>query len=52
MIGNLLNREIDQRLIGSLAATLISVYNGANIIRTHDVHETKLLLNMTQELKD
>ena len=52
MIGNLLNREIDQRLIGSLAATLISVYNGANIIRTHDVHETKLLLNMTQALKD
>ena len=52
MIGNLLNKNINQRLNGSLAATLISIYNGANIIRTHDVHETKLLLNIVGALKD
>ncbi len=52
MIGNLLNRDINHRLYGSLAATLISVYNGANIIRTHDVYETKILLNITKRLKD
>ena len=52
MIGNLLNKDVDQRLYGSLAATLISIYNGANIIRTHDIRETKLLLNITRKLKD
>ncbi|USS40553.1 dihydropteroate synthase [Thermococcus aggregans] len=29
-----------ERLAGSLAATAIAVWNGANIIRTHDVKET------------
>ena len=52
MIGNLLNKSPDQRLHGSLAATLLSIYNGANIIRTHDVRETKLLLNITKEIAD
>ena len=51
MIGNLLNKDVDQRLYGSLAATLISIYNGANIIRTHDIRETKLLLNISKEIK-
>ena len=51
MIGNLLNKNVDQRLHGSLAATLISIYNGANIIRTHDIRETKLLLNISKEIK-
>ena len=51
MIGNLLNKDPKQRLHGSLAATLLSIYNGANIIRTHDVRETKLLLNITKEIR-
>ena len=50
MIGNLLNKDPKQRLHGSLAATLLSIYNGANIIRTHDVRETKLLLNIAKEI--
>ena len=52
MIGNLLNKDINHRLYGSLAATLISIYNGAKIIRTHDVHETSVLLNIAKEFKD
>ena len=40
MIGNLLNRELDQRLPGSLAAALIAAQQGAKIIRVHDVKET------------
>ena len=40
MIGNLLNRNVDERLAGSLAAATISVLNGASIIRAHDVKET------------
>jgi len=29
-----------ERLNGSLAATAIAVYNGAKVIRTHDIKET------------
>ncbi|QOL25239.1 dihydropteroate synthase [Thalassotalea sp. LPB0316] len=40
MIGNLLNREVNQRLAGSLAAAMLSVQQGAKIIRVHDVPQT------------
>jgi dihydropteroate synthase len=33
-----------ERLEGSLAATAIAVLNGAHIVRTHDVMETKRFL--------
>ncbi len=46
MIGNLLNKPPEDRLNGTLTATILSVKNGASIIRTHDVKETKLLLDM------
>ena len=36
-IGKLLNREVGDRLIGSLAAGLASVQRGASILRVHDV---------------
>ena len=40
-IGKLSNKATpDERLYGSISATAISVYNGANIIRTHDVPAT------------
>ncbi|MGB1261606.1 MAG: dihydropteroate synthase [Cognaticolwellia sp.] len=37
MIGNLLNRDVDQRLAGSLSAAIIAAQQGADIIRVHDV---------------
>ncbi|XPF96477.1 dihydropteroate synthase [Colwellia sp. RE-S-Sl-9] len=40
MIGNLLNREVDERLAGSITTALIAAQQGANIIRVHDVKET------------
>ena len=40
MIGQLLNRPVDQRLAGSLALALIAAQKGAAIIRVHDVAET------------
>lgn len=40
MLGNLLNREVDQRLAGSLASAIIARQKGAQIIRVHDVKET------------
>lgn len=40
-IGKLTGREnVDQRLAGSLAAAAIAVWNGASIVRTHDVAAT------------
>lgn len=38
-IGAILDLAVDQRLEGTLAATAISVLNGADIIRLHDVRE-------------
>jgi dihydropteroate synthase len=35
------NLPPEERLPGSLSATAIAVYNGAHIIRTHDVKETR-----------
>jgi len=40
MIGLLLHAPVDQRLSGSLAAAVIASWQGAKIIRTHDVRET------------
>lgn len=40
MIGNLLNRPVDERLAGSLSAAVIAAQQGASIIRVHDVKET------------
>ena len=40
MIGNLLNREINERLAGSITAAVLAAQQGANIIRVHDVQET------------
>jgi dihydropteroate synthase len=38
--------SINERLEGSLAAACIAVMNGANIIRAHDVKETRRFLNL------
>ena len=48
MIGNLLNRNTDERLAGSLAGALIAAQNGAKIIRVHDVKETADVLAVWQ----
>lgn len=46
MIGNLLGRDVDQRLAGSVAGALIAAQKGAKIIRVHDVTETADALNV------
>jgi len=40
-IGNLSNTEADERLEGSLGAEAMAIANGADILRVHDVKETK-----------
>lgn len=40
MIGNLLKREVNERLAGSITTAVIAAQQGAKIIRVHDVQET------------
>ncbi len=40
MFGQLLGRDVDERLAGSLAAAVESMHRGASILRVHDVAET------------
>lgn len=40
MIGGATGRPVDQRVAGSVAATMLALTGGANIIRTHDVAAT------------
>ena len=46
MIGNLLDKPLDKRLYGSISATVISVMKYTKIVRTHDVRETKIAIDM------
>ena len=48
MIGNLLDREPDQRLAGGLATVALAVERGARIIRVHDVAATVDCVRMTE----
>jgi len=41
----------EERLPGSLSATAIAVYNGAHIIRTHDVKETLQAVKVASTIK-
>ncbi len=50
-IGKTLNLPPNERLNGSISATAISILYGANIIRTHDVRETKEAILIAEEFK-
>jgi dihydropteroate synthase len=51
-IGKILDlRDTDDRLAGSLAATAIAVVNGAAVIRTHDVAETRDAVRVAERLR-
>ena len=50
-IGKILKKQhLPDRLAGSLATEVVSVLNGANIIRTHNVGRTKEALSIVQKL--
>ncbi|KZX80534.1 dihydropteroate synthase [Oleiphilus sp. HI0009] len=51
MIGTVLDKDVDQRLIGSVAAALLSLERGASILRVHDVAETADALKIWQAMK-
>ncbi|MDG6999276.1 MAG: dihydropteroate synthase, partial [Nitrososphaerota archaeon] len=52
-IGSILGEKSpDFRLNGSLAASAISVYNGAHIVRTHDVRETLEVIRVAEAIRE
>ena len=50
-IGEMTDRPVEERLAGTLAANLISVQNGAKIIRVHDVSCAIDTLNVMKNLQ-
>ncbi|MFZ3204670.1 MAG: dihydropteroate synthase [Pseudomonas sp.] len=46
MIGRALNREVGERLYGSLALAALAITKGAHILRVHDVPETVDVVRM------
>ena len=49
-IGEMTGRDTDDRMAGTLAANMISVQKGAEIVRVHDVIETIDMLNVMKYL--
>lgn len=52
MIGAILDKPVDQRVIGSVAGALLAAQNGATILRVHDVAETADALKIWQATVD
>jgi dihydropteroate synthase len=50
-IGKILDVEPDERLEGSLAAAVAAVLAGANVIRAHDVKETRCALRVADAVR-
>lgn len=51
MIGELLDKPVDQRVFGSVSAAVICAMLGADIIRVHDVTETREALSIVQAVQ-
>ncbi|PJG84009.1 dihydropteroate synthase [Caviibacterium pharyngocola] len=51
MIGAVLDKPVEERLIGSVTGALIAAINGASILRVHDVAETAQALKIWQATK-
>jgi dihydropteroate synthase len=51
-IGKILNAEAGDRLEGTLSSTAIGVLNGAHIIRSHDVLQTKKAIAVADAIKN
>jgi len=51
MFGALLEREVDERLAGSVAMAAIAAWSGASIIRAHDIAQTKDAVRVAAALR-
>lgn len=51
MIGAILNKAVDERLIGGIALAVYATMQGVGIIRTHDVDETNQAVNLINKVR-
>ena len=51
-LGNITGMTVNERLGATLASVIISVMNGANIVRVHDVKECKRALSVVDAVMD
>lgn len=51
-IGQILNKPVQERLLGSLAVAALSVSYGAHLLRVHDVQETKEIITLLDTILD
>ncbi|PKL57767.1 MAG: dihydropteroate synthase, partial [Methanomicrobiales archaeon HGW-Methanomicrobiales-5] len=49
-IGNLVKKEPEDRLAGSLAVTMLLLQKGVSIVRTHDVPQTRDLISVFERM--
>jgi len=52
MIGAILDKPVDQRIIGSVAMAMLAAQRGARILRVHDVSATADVLKILKVLED
>ena len=50
-IGKIIDGEPDERLEGSLAAAVAAVFGGAQIVRVHDVRETRKAVRVADAIR-
>jgi dihydropteroate synthase len=50
-IGAVLDKPVDQRLIGTVAAHMLALMNGADILRVHDVEEAVETVKMYEAIR-
>ncbi len=48
LIGKVLNNKVDERLTGTIALNTLSILNGANIIRIHDIQEHREVIKLME----
>jgi len=50
-IGAVLHKDVGERLLGTLATVAIGAWNGAHVVRVHDVAETREVLDMVHAIR-
>jgi dihydropteroate synthase len=50
-IGEILNAEVKNRLEGTLSSIAVGVLNGAHLIRSHDVLQTKRAIAVADAIR-
>jgi dihydropteroate synthase len=49
-IGNILKKDVSQRLMGTAASVSVGILKGAHIVRVHDVKEMRQIVTMTDTI--